>query len=195
MRVLIVILFIILPLNSQAAIYKWKDANGHIVFSSVPPVTSDAQKSLETIGDNSGTKIDSNGGHNKHYPKQELRHTGGHDHSTRNIDLVNVSAHLNGNKLEVGFLYKNTDIDKLVFWKNASVATECKAYENLGSLFEPERGQLISTLSKVVTSFGQDIYMGVPARYLGRGLWAIVECQIDTGWNSFTDADDCKLGN
>jgi len=109
------------------------------------------------------------------------------------VDLINISSYVKDGVLKVGLIYKNRDRDELVFWREGTVSCDCEVYENIGSILDQKKGQRITSISKTVNRFGQDIYVDIPNTYLNKGKRAIIECTVNTGYKKFITKGDNSL--
>ena len=119
----------------------------------------------------------------------------GSDDSIDDVNLLDISAYVTNNTLQVNFLYKDRNTDELVHWRTGSAGTRCNVYENAGNILRPLKGSLITAFNKTVNSFSQDVYADIPASYLNKGKRGIVECQVDTGSKILAATDDFSLDN
>lgn len=111
----------------------------------------------------------------------------------KSVDLIRVSATEQDGVIRIGLLYKNRDTDKLVYWNDGSAKCYCEIFENIGTLLDRKAGARIGLVKKEVKSFSQDFYCDVPRSLQGRDMWAIIDCQVNTGFHQLRATDDIKI--
>ena len=165
---LIFCLLVFCPLDGFAKMYKWADENGKIHFTDQPPPEEATE--IKEYGKD-GTKNE---------PKSEPKEAES-KLTLKDVDLITMGGFIRDGVLNIGFHYKNRDIDKLIFWEEGTVTCQCEIYEDVGKRGR-KKGQKIGSISKELKHHDQDIYFDVPDKYLNKGGKGIVECLVDTGY-------------
>ncbi len=107
------------------------------------------------------------------------------------VNLIRLSTYMKDGTLSIGLLYKNREMDKLVFWKGNRVTCDYRVYEGTGSILEPTKGDLIDSGTKILHRYDQHFYVDIPNIYLGKDKFLIIKCKVDTGQERLLASDIC----
>lgn len=113
--------------------------------------------------------------------------------SIKPVDLARISATEQDGVIKIDLLYVNRDTDKLIYWNDGSAKCYCEIFENIGTLLDQKAGTRIGSIKKEVKSFDQDFYCDVPRSLQGRNIWAIIDCQVNTGFHQLRATGDVKI--
>lgn len=113
--------------------------------------------------------------------------------SLQDIDMISLRAYMKDGVVRVKIIYRNRDEDKLVFWRKGTISCYYAIYENVGNSLRPKKGEEILSGSKDLNRFRQDFYIDMPAQYMGPDKRAIIECTVNTGYDTLTARDGFSL--
>ncbi len=109
--------------------------------------------------------------------KNKRKKTLNHNSPISRVDMVDGSGYMKNDFLVVGFYYRNRSTDKLIFWKNGTISTECKVYGNAGNWIKSIQGSLLGQLSNnTITNAHQNIYIKLRKTHYES---AILDCSLN----------------
>ena len=111
----------------------------------------------------------------------------------KDVDHIRVSAYDEDGVLRISVTYLNRDRDKLVFWEEGLAKCVCRCYKNAGNTLHPQKGDFIEDVFKDVTRYDQDFYLDIPPKYRGKGIWGIIDCEVDTRHHRMHATENFKI--
>ena len=99
-------------------------------------------------------------------------------------DFVKVYGHIDKGFLDSVVYYKNRDSGERVFWENNKALIKCKAYENIGDMAHPKKGNELGSIEKRTKRHGQSFYIEMKPTDRKRG---ILECSVNLHGKILTD--------